>query len=134
MAKLTNIEGIGAMHARKLKKVGVGSTDTLLEYCRTPKARQKVAKESGIPQKQLLRFVNHADLMRIKGIGGEYSELLEASGVDTVKELGRRDANALYEKMVRTNKRRALVRQVPSERMVKRWVAQARRTKPMVRY
>jgi len=78
--------------------------------------------------------VNHADLMRIKGIGGEYSELLEASGVDTVKELGRRDANALYEKMVRTNKRRALVRQVPSERMVKRWVAQARRTKPMVRY
>lgn len=134
MAKLTTIEGIGAVHARKLKKVGVGSTGTLLDYCRTPKAREKVAKESGIPQKQLLRFVNHADLMRIKGIGGEYSELLEASGVDTVKELGRRDARALYQKMVTTNKRKALVRQVPSERMVKRWVAQAKRSKPMVRY
>lgn len=134
MAKLTTIEGIGAGHARKLKKVGVGSTGTLLDYCRTPKAREKVAKESGIPQKQLLRFVNHADLMRIKGIGGEYSELLEASGVDTVKELGRRDARALYQKMVTTNKRKALVRQVPSERMVKRWVAQAKRSKPMVRY
>ncbi|UCC47581.1 MAG: DUF4332 domain-containing protein [Gemmatimonadota bacterium] len=134
MAKLTTIEGIGAVHARKLKKVGVGSTDTLLDYCRTPKARQKVAKASGIASKQLLKFVNHADLMRIKGIGGEYSELLEASGVDTVKELKHRDAQALYQKMVRTNKRRALVRQVPSERMVKRWVAQAKRIKPMVKY
>ena len=134
MAKLTTIEGIGASLSNKLKKAGVGSTDTLLEYCRNPKGRKDLAKASGLSPKLVLRFTNHADLMRIKGIGGEYSELLEASGVDTVRELAKRDPANLYDKMVKTNARKSLVRQIPSQKMVRRWVTQAKRLKPMVKY
>ncbi len=134
MAKLTTIEGIGPSLSRKLKKAGVGSTNTLLEYCRSPKGRQQLAKSSGLSSKLVLKFTNHADLMRIKGIGGEYSELLEAAGVDTVRELAKRDPAKLYDKVVQTNSRKSLVRQIPSEKMVRRWVTQAKRMKPMVRY
>ncbi|MFQ5571072.1 MAG: DUF4332 domain-containing protein, partial [Rhodothermales bacterium] len=90
MAKLSTIEGIGPALEEKLKNAGVGSVEKLLEAGRTPQGRKQLASDSGIDGKRILRFVNHADLMRIKGIGGEYSELLEAAGVDTVLELARR--------------------------------------------
>ena len=132
MAKLTSIEGIGVSIAGKLQKAGVGSTDTLLKHCRDRKGRAEIAKSTGISPSLILKFVNHADLMRIKGIGGEYSELLEASGVDTVRELARRDATKLHLAMAATNKRRRLVRQLPSQKMINAWVNKAKRMKPMV--
>jgi predicted flap endonuclease-1-like 5' DNA nuclease len=132
MAKLTTIEGIGLSIAGKLKKTGVGSTDTLLKHCCDRKGRAEVAKSCGISPTMVLKFANHADLMRIKGIGGEYSELLEASGVDTVRELARRDATKLHQSMAATNKRKRLVRQLPSQRMINGWVKRAKRMKPMV--
>ncbi len=112
----------------------VGSTDALLNYCRDRKGRGEIAKATGVTPKLVMKFVNHADLMRIKGIGGEYSELLEAAGVDTVKELARRDAKGLHAKVTDVNKKKALVRQVPSEKMVKSWVTSAKRLKPVVTY
>jgi predicted flap endonuclease-1-like 5' DNA nuclease len=134
MAKLTTIEGIGPTLSTKFKKAGVGSTDALLKYCRDSKGRSEIAKATGITPKVVLKFANHADLMRIKGVGGEYSELLEAAGVDTVKELARRDAKALHAKVADVNKKKALVRQLPSEKMVKSWVTSAKRLKPMMTY
>ncbi len=110
----------------------MGSTNTLLKHGCTRKGRVAIAKASGLSVKRVLKFVNHADLMRIEGIGGEYSELLEASGVDSVKELARRDPTSLFEKIRATNGRRSLVRQIPTQRMVHRWVTTAKRLKPMV--
>ena len=103
MAKLTTIEGIGESFAAKLKAAGAGSVEKLLEAGSTRSGRKKLADASGVDAKRILRFVNHADLMRISGIGGEMSELLEASGVDTVAALARRNAENLHKKMEETN-------------------------------
>lgn len=128
MAKLTTIEGIGVTVEKKLKKVGVGSTNTLLKHCGDKKGRKAIAEAAKIDEKKLLKYVNHADLMRLKGVGGEYAELLEASGVDTVPELRRRNAANLHAKMVELNskKRKPLVRQLPTDKMVASWVEQAK--------
>ncbi len=132
MARLTTIEGIGEALSTRLKKAGVGSTDSLLKQCCHARGRREIAESAGISPALLLKFVNHADLMRIRGIGGEYSELLEAAGVDSVKELARRDAANLHAKVLATNNQKALVRQVPSERMIRSWVSSAKRLKPVV--
>ena len=92
MTKLIKIEGIGEAFAQKLKGAGVGSVEMLLRKGGTKKGRQDLSEKSGLDSTRRLRGVNHADLMRIKGIGGEYAELLEASGVDTVKELAQRNS------------------------------------------
>ena len=128
MAKLTTIEGIGVTAERKLKKAGVGSTNSLLKLCGSKKGRKEIATAAKIDEKKLLKYVNHADLMRIKGVGGEYAELLEASGVDTVAELKRRNAANLHAKMVEVNgaKKKPLVRQLPTDAMVTGWVEQAK--------
>ena len=129
MAKLTAIEGIGVTAERRLKAAGIGSTEALLKACCTRRSRREIASRTALDEKKLLRFVSHADLMRIKGVGGEYAELLEASGVDSVPELKQRNAANLREAMVAANsaKRRRLVRQLPSEEMVTGWVKQAKR-------
>ena len=134
MAKLTTIEGIGVQAERKLKKAGVGSTDGLLKICGDKKGRREIAGAAKIDEKKLLKFVNHADLMRIKGIGGEYAELLEASGVGTVPALKMRNPTSLHAKMTEINaaKRKPLVRQMPSEKMVTGWVQQAKKLKKVV--
>lgn len=126
MAKLTDIEGIAETLAGKLKGVGVGSTGALLKKGATKKGRQEIAAASGINEGFILKFVNHADLMRIKGIGGEYAELLEAAGVDSVPELKNRKAENLHKALVETNGAKALVRQVPSAKQVASWVEQAK--------
>jgi len=132
VAKLTTIEGIGETLAKKLKKADVGSTDSLLKKGATKKGRQAIAAAAGIDEKRVLRFVNHADLMRISGVGGEYSELLEAAGVDSVPELKGRNAANLHTAMVDTNKKKKLVRQVPSADQVVDWVAQAKKLSRIV--
>ncbi|ARA93435.1 ferredoxin [Rhodothermaceae bacterium RA] len=131
---LTDIEGIGPALAEKLKSAGVGSIARLLEKGATKKGRQELAAASEIGESLLLKFVNHADLMRIKGIGGEYAELLEASGVDTVPALARRNPENLHARMAEVNAEKKLVRSLPSVGQVTRWVEQARTLDRVVEY
>lgn len=134
MAKLTTIEGVGEVVAKKFKKAGVGSVEALLKKGSTPAGRKELAAAINMDPKKLLRFVNHADLMRVKGIGGEYSELLEAAGVDTVVELGKRSAANLHAKMGEVNGKKKLVRQLPALSQVENWVAQAKKLGRGVNY
>lgn len=125
MADLTTIEGIGDTLAAKLVEAGVKGTDALLQKGASKQGRQTLAEAAGIDEGRILKFVNHADLMRIKGIGGEFSELLEAAGVDTVPELAQRNAANLAAKMAEVNATKKLTRVVPTEPVVEAWVAQA---------
>ncbi|MDX1428964.1 MAG: DUF4332 domain-containing protein [Rhodothermales bacterium] len=132
MAKLSTIEGIGASLATKFKKAGVGSVEALLKKGSTAKGRKELEAATGIDGKRVLRFVNHADLMRVKGVGGEYSELLEAAGVDTGVELSKRNAPNLHAKMKEVNAKKKLVRQLPSQSQVEGWVSQDKKLGRMV--
>ncbi|MEM1020042.1 MAG: DUF4332 domain-containing protein, partial [Pseudomonadota bacterium] len=100
----------------------------------TPKGRKQVAADTGIDEKKILKFANMADLMRIKGVGEEYSELLEAAGVDTVKELRNRRPDNLAAKMAEVNAKKKLVRSLPSEKVVEGWVGQAKELDPVMKY
>ena len=126
MAKLDTIEGIGPALSAKLSEAGIGTTDALLEAGGTQKGRAEIAVKSGMSESQILEFVNHVDLMRIKGVGSEYSDLLEAAGVDTVPELAQRNAANLTAKMEELNAEKKLVRSTPSESQVEGWVEQAK--------
>lgn len=134
MASLTKVEGIGKRYQKQLLKTGISTTDALLKEGATRKGRNKIAKESGISIKLILEWVNHADLYRIKGVGEEYADLLEASGVDTVVELGKRVPENLLSKMAEVNSKgkRKLVRQLPGINQVKKWVRHAKRLKRVV--
>lgn len=134
MAKLETIEGIGQTFARKLDAAGVKSVAALLSGGATAKGRREIAEKAGLREADVLRIVNHADLMRIKGIGGEYAGLLEAAGVDTVAELARRNAANLYVAMSATNHESRKVRQLPTGKQVTDWVAQARTLPRVVEY
>ena len=126
MAKLDTIEGIGPALSAKLEAAGVTSCEGLLEAGASKKGRAEIADKSGVSEGQVLKFVNHADMMRIKGVGGEYAELLECSGVDSVPELAQRNAANLTAKMAEVNEEKKLVRALPSESQVEGWVAQAK--------
>jgi uncharacterized protein DUF4332 len=123
---ITDIEGIDGNVATVLKSAGIRSTDRLLEAARTVKGRKTLAAKTGFDEKQLLCWANVADRMRIKGISKEYAELLQAAGVDTVKELKYRNPLNLAKAMADANKRRKVVRLLPSEKVVKRWIENAR--------
>ena len=125
MSKLSMIEGIGESYEAKLKEAGVSSMEKLLETCATKKQRKELAEKTEIAEKVILKWANHADLARIKGIGGEYAELLEAAGVDTVPELAKRKADHLVAKMLEVNEAKKVVRQLPSQMQVEEWVKQA---------
>lgn len=126
MAKLETIEGIGPIYAEKLRAVGIGSVEALLRAGGTPEGRRELEERTGIGHEFILDWVNRADLMRVRGVGEEYSDLLEKAGVDTVVELARRDPVNLHEKLVEVNEGKRLVRRPPSRGMVARWVEQAR--------
>ena len=127
MSKLTTIEGIGPALAERLQKSGVTSVEKLLQAGASPAGRKELAAKTGIEPSRLLRFVNHADLMRIKGVGGEYSELLEAAGVDSVPELAKRNGPKLAAKIAEANLAKQLVRAVPSAKAVSDWIGQAKK-------
>jgi predicted flap endonuclease-1-like 5' DNA nuclease len=131
---LADIEGIGPVFARKLAKAGIRGTGGLLTKGATPKGRKELAAKSGIGGKLILEWVNLADLYRIKGVGSEYSDLLEEAGVDTVVELAKRDAKKLYEKMLAINAKKNLVNQMPGRKQVTKWVGQAKRLPRIVKY
>ena len=127
-----DIEGIGASYAEKLSVVGIKRTDDLLTRCGSARGRAEVADRSGISEKLLLKWANLADLMRIRGVGTEFSELLEAAGVDTVRELQHRNAVNLSEKMQQVNDTKHLTRRVPSLAEVETWIDQAKQMQPMI--
>lgn len=135
MAKsIQSIEGIGPKYGAKLRKIGCGSPAKLLKDGASRKGRKMIADSAGISEKIVLRCVNMADLFRIMGVGTQYAELLEAAGVDTVKELRNRNPANLAAAMHATNAKKKLVRQVPSQKMVENWIAQAKKLKPVLTY
>ena len=134
MATIDYIEGIGPKYARQLRKAGVRTTEALLKRGSTRKGRRELAVKASLTEKQVLEWVNRADLMRVKGIGSEYSDLLEAAGVDTVKELRRRNSEALTAKMTQINEKKRLVRRLPTGAMVANWVEYAKTLEPTVKY
>lgn len=123
---ITDIDGIDGEVAAVLKSVGIRSTDRLLEAARTVKGRKTLALKTGFNEQQFLCWANVADRMRIKGVRKEYAELLQAAGVDTVKELKYRNPINLATAMADANRKRKLVRLLPSEKMVKRWIENAK--------
>ena len=134
MASIIDIEGIGPVNAQKLKDAGVRSVAGLLKQGGTAKGRQELADATGIEPSKLLEWVNQADLFRVRGIGSEYADLLEAAGVDTVPELRHRNANALYEKLVKTNAEKHIVRKLPTAGQVEMWVQQAKSLSRAIEY
>jgi predicted flap endonuclease-1-like 5' DNA nuclease len=134
MASIDAIEGIGHRYATKLRKAKVRTTEALLKTGATRKGRKELAEAAGFTEEQLLAWVNRADLMRVRGVGEEYSDLLEAAGVDTVKELRRRNAANLLTAMVDANAKKRLVRRLPTQSMVERWIAHAKELDPVVTY
>lgn len=132
--KIIEIKGVGDSHAKKLEAAGVKTTEDLLATAATPKGREKLADETGIPPKQILRWTNHADLFRIKGIAGQFAELLEAAGVDTVKEFRHRVASNLQPKLVEVNDKRNLCNRVPSVSEIEKMIAQAKELDPVITY
>lgn len=134
MAKLEQVEGIGTKYAGQLRKAGVRSTKSLLEKGASTRGRDEIARAAGIGGKLILEWVNHVDLFRIKGVGEEYSDLLEEAGVDTVVELAQRDPANLHKAILETNARKKLVRRPPSKKMVKDWVDNAKKLPRKVYY
>ena len=134
MASLTVIEGIGDAYEATLKEHGISSVGALLEQGATKNGRSQIAEKTGISEKLVLKWTNHADLMRIKGVGGEYSELLEAAGVDTVPELATRNAANLHAKLVEVNGEKQLVRNVAAASQVADWVEQAKSLPRVIQY
>ena len=132
--KIDHIEGIGSSYGKKLRKHGIVTTGALLKSCADRKGRAAMAEKTGLDEKRLLKWANMADLMRIKGIGKQYAELLEAAGVDTVKELRNRKAGNLAKKMGDVNAEKKLTRAVPAEKMVEGWVEQAKSLPPVLTY
>ena len=134
MAKIIDLEGVGPVYAEKLIAAGIKTVEALLKAGATPKGRQELAEKTGITAAMILEWVNFADLYRIKGVGEEYSELLEAAGVDTVMELAQRNPDNLYAKIVEVNAEKKLVRQIPTSKQVASWVEQAKALPRAIEY
>jgi hypothetical protein len=131
---ITDIGGIDGDIAATLKSAGIRSTTKLLETARTVKGRKILSEKTGFAEKQLLCWANVADRMRIKGISREYAELLQAAGVDTVKELRYRSPANLAKAMAEANKKHKMVRLLPSEKVVCRWIENAQRLDLKIKY
>ena len=132
--RIEEVEGIGPSYATKLAQADIYTTEELLEACCDPKGRKRVSEQIGLSEKLLLEWANLADLMRIRGIGPQYSELLEAAGVDTVKELRTRKPDNLATKMAEVRAQKRLTRIAPGESMVREWIEQAKSVEPRITY
>ncbi len=132
--KIIDIEGIGEVYAPKLIAAGIETVEQLLDACEAPTGRKMIAENTGIPEKLILRWTNHADLFRINGIGPQFAELLEAAGVDTVKELRHRVAANLAAKLVEVNEERRLCGRVPAEVEIQKMIDQAKELPPRMTY
>lgn len=132
--KIAEIEGVGEVYAEKLRAEGISTVDELLGRCRKSSGRKEIADKTGISPKLILKWVNHADLFRIDGVGPQFAELLEAAGVDTVKEMRHRNATNLVAAMERVNAEKKLTRRVPSVAEMTRMIECAAALEPMVEY
>lgn len=128
---IADIEGIGAIYAAKLKTIGILKTHHLLDRGLTRQGRRQIADTAGASETQILKWTNMADLMRVRGVGEEYSELLDAAGVGTVKSLRTRKPRSLCQAMAAANRQKRLVRQLPGPNQVAKWVAHAKTLKPI---
>ena len=134
MYKVIDIQGVGPAYAEKLGAQGIVNVDQLLEAGKTAKGRKELEEKTGINGKLILKWVNHADLYRIKGVGPQFAELLEAAGVDTVKEFGHRVAANLVAKMAEVNEEKHLTKVVPTEAQVQAMIDQAKELEAVVTY
>ncbi len=132
--KIEHIEGIGPAKGEKLRAIGVRNIRSLLANTVTAEQRRTLAEKTGIGEAQILKFANMADLCRVKGIGAQFAELLEAAGVDTIPELAKRNAVNLAKAMLEINQARSLVRRTPTERQVTSWIEQANTLPRMLKY
>jgi len=132
--KIDEIEGIGPVYGEKLRAVGITSVDKLLERGASKAGRASIAKETEIDEKFILKWTNHADLFRVPNIRPQFSELLEAAGVDTVKELRNRNAENLYAKIQEVNESKSLVRRLPSLAQIKEMIEEAGKLEPAMTY
>ncbi len=130
--RIVEIEGIGPARAEKLKLADIDTVEELLEKCASESGRHAVSAKTGLTEKNLLEWVNMADLMRIHGVGPEFAELLEAAGVDTIRELATRNPANLTAKMAAVHAEKGLTRAVPSEKQVDKWIDEAKTLKPLV--
>ncbi|CAG0963859.1 hypothetical protein ANAEL_00787 [Anaerolineales bacterium] len=134
MSTITDIEGVGEVSAVKLRTAGVRTTEALLERGRTPQGRRELAKMTGFSEKVILEWVNRADMFRVRGIGSQYSDLLEAAGVDTVRELATRKAETLMESLAKANIEKNKVNKLPGLSRVKGWIQTAKTLRKGVEY
>ena len=126
MASVIDVEGIGEVFGKRLQDVGIRTTAALLKAGVNPSGRHKIEEMTGISHSQILRWVNHVDLFRIRGVATQYAELLEAAGVDTVPELAQRNPDHLYQALADTNAQKKLVRRIPPRSFVADWIQQAK--------
>ncbi len=132
--KIEDLEGVGKVSGEKLRAAGIKDTDALLAACATVRQREELATKADVSAKRLLKWANMADLYRIKGVGSEFSELLEAAGVDTVPELAQRNAANLTAAMAAANEQKKLTRRVPTETEVGKWIAEAKQLPRALHY
>lgn len=132
--KIIDVEGIGEVYAAKLEAAGIKTTEEYLAKCAKPAGRKALAEETGISPKLILKWANHSDLFRINGIAGQFAELLEAAGVDTVKELKHRVPANLHAKLVETNEAKNLCNRVPAVSEIERMVEQAKELEAVLEY
>jgi predicted flap endonuclease-1-like 5' DNA nuclease len=132
--KIIDIEGVGDVYAEKLVAAGINKASELLEKGAAPKGRQELAEQTGISEKLILRWANHADLFRINGVGPQFAELLEAAGVDTVKEFRHRVAENLQPKLVEVNEEKNICNRVPAVSEVQKMIDQAKELEPKMTY
>jgi predicted flap endonuclease-1-like 5' DNA nuclease len=134
MSHINKIEGIGPSHTKKFAEVGVSTVEHLLKAGATPKGRKELATKTGFHEHHLLKWVNQADLLRIKGVGRQYAELLQSSGVDSVKELAQRKPDHLHEKLKASNDAKRQVHIVPNLATITNWIGEAKKLPRVVSY
>ena len=132
--KVIDIEGVGEAFAEKLNQAGIETAEEYLEVCASPAGRKNLAEKTGISSKLILKWANHTDLFRIPGVGPQFAELLEAAGVDTVKELRHRNPASLAQKLEEVNAEKKLTRRVPSEKEVEKMIEAAKALEPKMTY
>jgi len=130
--KIEEIEGVGPAYAAKLSEAGITTVELLLEQGGAAKGRAAIAEKTEISEKLILKWVNHADLIRLKGVGPQFAELLEAVGVDTVKELRNRNAANLAAKLIEINEAKGIAGTTPNEKQVEGWIEEAKTLEPKV--
>jgi len=132
--KIIEIQGVGEVYAQKLSDIGIHTASDLLDKCKTHAGRKDVEAQTGISGKLILTWANHADLFRVKGIGPQFAELLEASGVDTVRELGHRVPENLQQKLEQVNAEKNLTNRVPSVRELQKMIEEAKSCPAVMEY